>query len=491
MRPLATLATVLTLFISTSTGTAGNTRSELELAIANLTARTGPPAAHTDENSILLPPGLVQHNLWQRLTSRFEFTDIEHPDISEQIDYFRSGLYSLRSNLASAKPFLYFIADELDRADLPLDLILLPLVESAYNPHARSGRNAVGIWQFIPPTAEYFGLQVNDHYDGRKDIVTSTRAAISYLKKLHRTFDGDWLLAMAAYNTGPNNVRAAIAKAVAKGDEPIFWNLRLAKETRDYVPRILAAVKMIAAAETHGLELPNIANRKIIDIISIGRPLPFTQIAKITNLSVEKIALLNPGHSDQRVPIGGPYHITIPSHHSGSLIDAIKDDKLGSAAIPVPPDDGVPVAIPGNDEVKYQVVPDAYLPDTTKPAPFKPYKKYIYQSHVVERGENLWKIARKMRTDVATLRRWNGDSDKPLQPGDNLIAAYLRDEESSAQQPRVLSYRVHASDTLTSISDKFDVKISELKKQNPALWHTNQTQTGQLLRIPVATSSGF
>lgn len=486
MRALAIIATILGLFISPIASSSENSRAALERAIANLTTRSGPPAAYTDSRSVLLPAGLLQHNLWQRLRSRFEFTGVDHPSIDAQIEYFQQGRFSLQRNLASAQPFLYHIVDQLDRAGLPLDLALLPLVESAYNPHARSQQSAVGIWQFIPSTAEIFGLTVNDDYDGRKDIVTSTAAAIEYLKKLHTSFEGDWLLAMAAYNTGPSNVRAAMVRAQKNGKEPTFWNLRLSRETTNYVPRILAAGRIIASPDIIDVTLPEIANQKAIDIVAVGRPLDFARVSTATGVSVEQLSVLNPGHHNRQIPPGGPYQLVVPAATGTKLIAELKQDKLGPVAQPVL--SSLTTSSTTDPNIRYYVVPDAYLPSGPIAQPFKPYKKYVYQSRVVQPGDSLWGLSRSMNTDIDTLLDWNGRSDKPLQPGDQLIVAYIDEEQPGELQQPLINYRVHATDTLTSISTKFDLSISELKKWNPTLWSKNVLQAGQSIKIPVSPS---
>ncbi len=505
MRFPAIIVAVLALFISVNTGSAGNSgaplvdsplgkarlaRAELERAIADLTSRSGPPGAYIDTRSAILPVNVVQHSLWQRLQSRLEFAGIEHPHIDEQIEYFLGGLFSLQRNLADAQPFLYFIVDEIDRAGLPLDLALLPLIESAYNPHAKSAQDAVGVWQFIETTARIFDLPVNPEYDGRKDVVASTRAAIRYLKKLNRTFNGDWLLAMAAYNTGPSNVRSAMSKAEAAGLDPTFWNLRLATETTNYVPRILAAIKIFASPQQYGLQLPDIENRKAIESVSVGRPMRFSDIARVIGTSVDTLEALNPGHQVKEIPSGGPYRITLPVKTSARLIAELEDDKLGPVDA-ASTDRLLSDASQPNEDPKFRVVPDAYLPNAFFSQPFKPYKKYVYQSHLVQPGESLWKVSRKLDTDVDTLVDWSGDSEKSLQPGDRLIVAYIDEETPADVEQKLLNYRVSPNDTLISISDKFELSISELKKWNPALWRKNHLQAGQSIKIPVVTSSGL
>ena len=477
---LALWATLLSAGVTANTGG----RTELMQAIAELNARSGPPGAYLNRESALMPAGLMQESLWQRLQSRFQFAHLEHPNIDAQLDYFTSALYSLRSNLIDAKPFLYFIADEIDRAGLPLDLALLPLVESAYNPHAHSNRDAVGIWQFIPGTAQIFGLTINEGYDGRKDVVASTRAAIKYLKRLNKTFDGDWLLAMAAYNTGPSNVRAAMSRAKKAGLEPTFWNLGLASETRNYVPRIIAATKLITDPLRFGLELPELANSKAIASVSVGRPMSLAQVATLVDVSEKELAAINPGHLQREIPRGGPYEIAVPANYAESLISHLNNGKLGN-----------PVAAASNTQQMLASAaafsdPPLYgdAGNGTGQYPFKPYKKYVYRSHVVEPGESLWKISRDMRTDIDTLADWNGNAGKTLQPGNRMIVAFIDEETHADLSPKLLNYRVHANDSLISIVDKFNLSIGELKKWNPALWHRNSLQPGQSIKIPVSTT---
>ena len=485
LKNLITLALVLWASVLSAEVTPNiGDRAELMQAIAELNARSGPPSAYQDRESALMPTGLMQESLWQRLQSRFQFAQLEHPDIDAQLDYFTSGLSSLRSNLIDAKPFLYFIADEIDRAGLPLDLVLLPLVESAYNPQAQSNRDAVGIWQFIPGTAQIFGLTINDDYDGRKDVIASTRAAIKYLKRLNKTFNGDWLLAMAAYNTGPSNVRAAMTRAEQAGLEPTFWNLDLASETLNYVPRIIAATKLIADPQRFGLELPELSNRKTIATVSVGRPMSLAQVATLVEIAENELVAINPGLLRQEIPRGGPYDIAVPADYADPLINRLNNGKLGNqvaASRSIEPAFASPAAF-------YDPPLFGHAVNRLAQYPFKPYKKYVYRSHVVEPGESLWKIAREMRTDIDTLTDWNGNAEKNLQPGDRMIVAFIDEETHVDLSPKLLSYRVHANDSLMSIVDKFNLSIGELKKWNPALWHRNDLQPGQSIKIPISTT---
>lgn len=479
-------------FANASTPVEPTTKTELQQAIKKLTARSGPPGAYREDLSELSPLSLIQFSLWQRLRSNFEFTYLEHPTIDAQVEFMQEGLQSLTSNLRDSSNFLFFIVDEIDRAGLPLDIALLPLVESAFDPLAESSQDAAGLWQFIPATADDYGLLRNEWYDGRNDAIESTHAAIRYLKRLHKSFDGDWLLALAAYNTGPGNVRYAMQRAKNSGLEPSFWNLRLAKETRDYVPRLIAVNKMISDPEFYGLDLPELHNRKQIDTVAIGRPLSFELAAELAGISEKKIRSLNTGYLQGNIPIGGPYHLTVPAGTSRQLLAELSTRKLNLSNDTQARPDGLQTkypqlaAHPTNSRVTTHY-------NTASNTIYKPYKKYVYESHIVKPGDNLWNISRSMNTNVDTLMDWNRKSQgsAKLQPGDKMIVAYLNKEPDNDIKQKLINYRVTESDTLFTITDHFNLSISELKRWNPALWQKNHLQAGQAIKIPIQTSAGF
>jgi len=162
-----------------------------------------PPELHSE----FKPLSLLTESIWSRLRDKFEFSQIENARVDEQLEFLSAGVPTLSRNFERASPYLFHISEQLERAGVPLDIALLPLIESAFDPHALSHKSAMGLWQFIPSTANHYGLTIEKHYDQRKDVLASTNAAVRLLSDLHRMFDGDWLLALAAYNTGPTNVR--------------------------------------------------------------------------------------------------------------------------------------------------------------------------------------------------------------------------------------------------------------------------------------------
>ena len=187
--------------------------------------------------------------------------NIDNKKVKDKIAWFARNQEYINRVVKRAEPYLYHIVNKIKERDMPLDLVLLPVVESAYQPFALSPSRASGIWQFIPATGKRFGLKQNWWYDGRRDVVAATDAALNYLEALHKRFKGDWFHALAAYNAGEGNVERAIRKNKKKGKKIDFWNLRLPPETRSYVPSLLAIAEVLKNNDKY-----NIKFNKIIHI---------------------------------------------------------------------------------------------------------------------------------------------------------------------------------------------------------------------------------
>jgi len=467
-------------------------------AIATLRPAIGSPsdsnvvattAIATEElQSEFKPLSLLNESLWQRLSAGFEFSKIDNKRIDKQIRFLQAGLRSLHSNLIDASPYLFYIADQLDHSGLPLDIAMLPLIESAFNPTALSSESAVGIWQFIPATAIHYGLSVNKKNDQRKDVMASTTAAIRYLTDLHRIFEGDWMLALAAYNTGPGNVRSAMRRAIRRGLEPTYWNLKLSEETSNYVPRLIAATKMVSDPEAYGLVLPPLANQKKIASVSVGRRISVQHVADLTDLSIEEVSNLNPGLHRGLTPIDGPHKLILPIDTTAQLLAELS--KLKRQPLVNEKSDAATVS----REISDPFVIDNKVKNATNLSSkqnYTPYKTYNYKTHTVVPGDSLWKVSRKLNVDIETLRQWNDlEPGKPIRAGDKLSVAYITTEPAGTG--KLMRYRVRDTDSLLSIADKFDLHIGEIKKWNSGLRHENHVQTGQVLRIPTyPTTTGM
>ena len=205
-------------------------------------------------------PALQAPDLWHRIRSGMHMPQVDNARIANQRRHFLKKDDYLKRVGERASPFMYLVVEEIERRGMPAELALLPMVESAYDPSAYSHAHASGLWQFIPETGKRYGLRQDYWYDGRRDIVASTNAALDYLQALHQQFDGDWFCALAAYNAGEGRVGRAI-KANLAANKPIdYWSLNLPEETRNYVPRLLALAEIVRNNDSYNVELPYIAD---------------------------------------------------------------------------------------------------------------------------------------------------------------------------------------------------------------------------------------
>ena len=247
--------------------------------------------------------------------------------IDKQINWYAQRPTYLQQVAERARPYLYHIVSGLSANHLPADLALLPIVESAYQPTAESPKSAAGLWQFIPSTGLDFDLAQDENYDQRLDIDTSTQAAIRYLAMLKRHFNGDWLLALAAYNCGQGRVDDAIASNKASGLPTDYWSLHLPEETQDYVPRFLALSSIFANPTAYGLKLPTIKNEPYFVKVKVDRKFDieylankeFAHIAELANLSYEQFAQLNPGYLKPKPSVDGPFTLLLPADNAKHL----------------------------------------------------------------------------------------------------------------------------------------------------------------------------
>ena len=211
-------------------------------------------------------------DLWRRVRDGMALQGhYADPRIAKQVEWFSNNQSYIDRVMSRGELYLYHIVEELEDNNLPLELTLLPVVESAYDPFAYSGSHASGLWQFIPMTGDRFGLKQDWWYDGRRDPLAATEAAISYLTYLNNYFEGDWLLALAAYNSGEGTVRRAIERNKRDGKPTDFWSLKLPRETRAYVPQLLAISRVVADPESHGIVLPSIPDSPYFDVVDLPK----------------------------------------------------------------------------------------------------------------------------------------------------------------------------------------------------------------------------
>ena len=269
-------------------------------------------------------------DVWKRMTVGFKM-DLNHwdPRIEAQRSWFISRQPYLDRLSARASRYLYHTVKEAERRGLPTELALLPVIESSYDPAATSSAAATGLWQFIPSTGRIYGLQQTSLYDGRRDVVESTRAAYEFLGSLYNQF-GSWELALAAYNAGPGRIQQAINRNKAAGLPTDYWSLKLPKETMNYVPRFLAVAQIIKNPHAYGVDLPPIANRPHFREVSLSSPLKLDQVASITGLSRTELYALNPAYRGEMVDPTSPMRILIPADLSPTIDAKLRAGKASS-----------------------------------------------------------------------------------------------------------------------------------------------------------------
>jgi membrane-bound lytic murein transglycosylase D len=252
-------------------------------------------------------------DLWAILRQEFALNHHEDdPLVQAQIEWFMQHQDFLLNSADRASPYLYYILQQSRKRNLPAEFVLLPMIESAFNPFAYSPAGASGIWQMMPETASGYGLHQDWYFDGRRDVITSTKAALNYLSYLGSFFGNNWFLALAAYDTGEGNVLSAIKRNIRDGYNTDFWSLPLAQETRDYVPRLLALAEIIAHPDRYPIYLPPVHNAPYLAQIDIGEQIELKHAAYCAGITMKKLTQLNPGYNHATTSPNGPHKLVLP-----------------------------------------------------------------------------------------------------------------------------------------------------------------------------------
>ncbi|SDS11686.1 membrane-bound lytic murein transglycosylase D [Halopseudomonas litoralis] len=383
------------------------------------------------------PPHRIEEprTLWTRIRDGFMLDPavIDNPRIDQQRLFFASQPRYFEITSKRAQRYLHYVVEELDKRGMPLELALLPFVESGYNPMAYSTSHAAGIWQFIPSTGRVFALRQDDWYDGRRDITASTAAALDYLTKLGDMFDGDWLLAVAAYNCGEGCVSRAVKRNQSMGLPADYWNLQLPRETMNYVPKLLALSQIINSPEQYGTVLPSLHDQPYFAQITIKRPLDLIKAAELASISSDEMKYLNPAFKHRVATPSGPYQLLIPVDQAQQFSSAL-----------------------------------ASLPDSER----IPFTRYT-----VRRGDSLTQIAKRHNLSVNMLRQANDIQGSLINIGQTLIVPHGPTQLASTQAERKKRiYTVKSGDSLYSIARRFNVEIKQLRAWNGVDTHLSPGQ---------------
>ena len=254
--------------------------------------------------------------LWERIRLGFAIPDLDRKLVSQQTAWYAARPELVQAIVVRAGRYLHFIVDEVERRGLPTELALLPFIESGFNPMALSSAQASGLWQFIPETGAKYKLAQNTLYDGRRDVVASTRAALDYLEFLYRYNNRDWPRALASYNWGESAVARAVERNRARGLSDSYENLSMPEETRNYVPRLLAIKNIIMDPSAFGLQLPELANEPVFGVVQVPEDLELGLAAQFAGIPLEEFLTLNPAFNSKHAPGATGAGLVIPLEKS-------------------------------------------------------------------------------------------------------------------------------------------------------------------------------
>jgi len=465
-------------------------------------------------------------DMWQLTRDNFKLDlNPDQPRFRAQLKWYGTHPKYMNRVIARASRYYHHILNEVLKRGMPAELALLPIVESAYDPFAYSHGRASGPWQFIPGTGKRFGLKQTWWYDGRRDIVASTRAALDYLDMLQKRYDGDYLLALAAYNAGEGNVDRAV-KRNRKAGKPIdFWSLKLPRETSAYVPKLLAVSRMFNNPEEFGFEPTPIPNKPYFTVVETGGQLDLAEAARLAEIETDELYLLNPGFNRWATDPEGPHYLLLPVEKAEGFSERLaalpadkrmswkryivkRGDSLGKIANKY---NTTTATLRTTNNIKGNLIRAGQallIPEASHQPSSYTLSKLQRQlrkqekiarntrkrkiNYTVKGGDSFWSIARKHKVSVRSLASWNGMAPKdPLRKGKKLVIwqkpssnVKLASSSQSNQMVRKIGYKVRSGDSLSRIAGRFKVKISDIQRWNK-LDASKYLQPGQRLTLYV------
>ncbi|MDD1610090.1 MAG: transglycosylase SLT domain-containing protein [Methylococcaceae bacterium] len=363
-----------------------------------------------------------KNTVWERLLSLYSLPEIDNDRVERQLNWYLDHPAYIARIQQRAEPYLHLILDEIEANNIPGELALLPVVESAFIPDAYSKADASGLWQFIPDTGKLYGLEQNSWYDGRRDILDSTQAATAFLKDLGETFNGDWMLALASYNWGKGNVWKAIEKNENMSLPTDYWSLDMPKETADYVPRLIAIAKLFANADAYGIHLNHIPNKPYLEVVDIDSPLDLQKAAQLANMPLDKFMKLNPGFNRASTSPDGPNRLLVP-------VEKVESFKTSLAQLP--------------------------------------FDQRVDQTQIIREQEE------RARREEQVLARAEQKQERAV------AVAYSRQKQVQGIPAK---YKVKSGETLTAIAARNNTTVQALLKANPSTG--KEVRSGVVLKIP-------
>lgn len=450
-----------------------------------------------DDKPVEVEPEPAQ--LLDRIRAGFVMPVIDQQRTVAQRNWYLKHPDYLMRVLNRSRPYLHHIVTEIEQRGMPLELALLPIVESAFDPFAYSHGRAAGLWQIIPGTGRRFGLQQNWWYDGRRDVVASTRAALDYLEFLARRYDGDYELAVAAYNSGEGTVDRAIRRNRNAGKPTTFWDLKLPRETSSYVPKLLALADIVANADLLEVALPMIEDTPRLAEVETGGQIDLALAADLAGLDVETLYRFNPGYNQWATSPDGPHRLALPIEAKPVFEAAIatlgtsermrwKRHKIanGETLSEIAEQYGVTVAtLQSTNKLGNSVIrAGQHLLVPTASAAREAYalsaaarlsrqqnrsRRGVRIEHTVVSGESFWTIAQRYGVSTRALASWNGMAPRDtLSVGKKLVIWTETEQTAPATSTttRRLRYTVRSGDSLARIAARFRVSVSDIARWN-------------------------
>jgi membrane-bound lytic murein transglycosylase D len=541
MRP-PSLLLVLLAFIGLGLAGCATTPDDGEYSSLPPSGRHAPSAPPASQAQAQVPPSFRDFpqlppdqyaDMLDRIRAGYAIDDVQHFAVDREVEFYRSKPDFLDRTFRRGSRYLFYIVNEIEKRGMPLELALLPVVESAFNPVAYSRSRASGLWQFIPSTGKHYGLQQNWWIDERRDVLRATTAALDYLQYLNRYFNGDWYLAIAAYNGGEGTVSRAVARNAELGLPTDFFSLELRAETRDYVPKLLAMRRIVGDPAAYGLQFAPIANQPYFDVVDPGRQIDLGEAAVLAGITRDDMFALNPAFNRMTTPPDGPHRLLLPVERVEPFKMALLTDdgaaRIAAQAVAPPPSTKhhvrrgetlsaiarrydvemneirqangmrgstihpgetlvIPTAPTGATATLAEVAAPreeiaAQLPERQAPVAEKPKSRV----HVVKKGDTLYGVARRYGVTIPALAAANGMTSKShLTAGDRLEipgrAGSSPGKSADSAETTRLTYQVRRGDTLSEIADKFNVSVTQLKSWNK-LRQASSLRTGQRLVV--------
>lgn len=447
-------------------------------------------------------------DVWDVLRSEFTLShEVTRPEVQEQIRWLVAHPSYLHKVSRQSEPYIYHILAEIKKRKLPGELALLPMIESAYDPFAYSGAGAAGLWQLMPRTGSDLGLKQDWWFDGRRSIGPSTDAALNYLLRLNKFFSGNWILAIAAYDSGEGTIARSIKSTNRPGQAVYFWNLPIPRETKVYVPRLLALAEIIKNPGRYRVDLPKIPYLPYFEEVNIGSQIDLNHAAKLAGISYKELIKLNPGYNRWTTAPYKPFRLLIPAEKverfnlnlanvpeekrvSWTKHQVKQGDSLSNIANRyhttvnlikqlnqlttnrVKPNQSILIPSSKNTAV---VAKKDNAPGSRSIQPLTAARNHRL-IHIVQNNDSLKKIQKIYGVSAKDIQGWNKlTSNKSLRPGQQLVIW------RKVKQP--LRYTIKRGDSLSVIAKLHQTKVNTILDLNPSLNKRKPLRLGQKILV--------